>query len=102
MKILNYKAVDKGALKAFFDLVIENWGEMTISCSLFESNGKKWINLPQKEYEKDGQKKYQSLVKFNKMTFDALQKKAIELIDKQEVTKVEPKKPTYEQTECPF
>lgn len=83
MKIINFKSIEKGYLRGFFDVIIEEWG-MTIACSYFDKDGKKWVNLPSREYEKDGQKKYQSLVKFDEARHKKFQDSVLSLIAKGE------------------
>ena len=59
IEILKFEMVNKGSLVARFNVKMHKWGGLVIKdCSLFESNGKKWINLPSRMYEVDGKKKY--------------------------------------------
>jgi hypothetical protein len=45
--------------------------------------GQRWVNLPGKEYEKDGQKKYAPHIRFReKDHWEAFMKQAKEAIDK--------------------
>lgn len=94
MKIINFKALEKGTLRGFFDVVIEEWG-MTISCSYFDKDGKKWVNLPSMQYEKDGVKKYQSLVKFDDARYKKFQDAVLRLIATGEYETVQPKAPLH-------
>jgi len=75
--------MEKGYLRGFFDVYIEPWG-LTMSCSYFDKDGKRWVTLPTREYEKDGEKKYHSLVRFDKERHFKFQDKVLELIDKGE------------------
>ncbi len=105
MKIINFKGVEKGSLRGFFDVVIEEWG-MTIACSYFEKDGKKWVNLPNREYEKDGAKKYQSLVKFDEVRMKKFQDNVLRLIATNEYENFQPKpiqvQPSFTDDDCPF
>ncbi len=92
MKIINFKSLEKGYLRGFFDVVIEEWG-MTIACSFFEKDNKKWVSLPTREYLKDGQKKYQSLVKFDDARHKKFQDAVLGLIAKGEYEELERKQP---------
>jgi hypothetical protein len=59
IEILKFEMVNKGSLIARFNVKMHKWGGLVIKdCSLFESNGKKWVNLPARMYEVDGKKKY--------------------------------------------
>lgn len=92
MKVINFKALEKGSLRGFFDVVIEEWG-MTISCSFFEKDGKRWVSLPTREYEKDGSKKYQSLVRFDDARHKKFQDAVLGLIAKGEYEELQKKAP---------
>jgi len=60
-KIIDFKAYESGALQGFFTLVA---GLFEINnCKFFSKDGKSWVALPQREYEKDGEKKYSPLVR---------------------------------------
>ena len=102
MKIINFKPMEKGYLRGFFDVVIEEWG-MTMAFSFFNKDGKKWVGLPSREYEKDGQKKYQSLVKFDEARNKKFQDKVIAMIDAGEYESMAPRAPAVpSDAECPF
>lgn len=59
IEILKFEMVNKGKLIARFNAKILKWGGIVIKdCTLFEGDGKKWINLPSRQYEVDGKKKY--------------------------------------------
>lgn len=104
MKIINFKSVEKGYLRGFFDVIIEEWG-MTMACSFFDKDGKKWVNLPSREYEKDGQKKYQALVKFDEIRQKKFQESVLALIAKGEYEEFVKKAPPVAapvDDDCPF
>ena len=84
MEILNYKSIMKGCLLGKFDIVIPEWGALTIhECTVFQKEGKRWIALPSKEYQaKDGQKKHYGLIKFDMKVFEKLQAAALSLLEK--------------------
>lgn len=78
IEILKYKAIGKGALIASFSIKLVKNGNMIISnCTLFESNGKRWISLPSKEYEEEGKKKYVAYVYFEDKAINDRFKEAI-------------------------
>ncbi len=59
IEILKFEMVNKGALVARFSVKMHKWGGLIIKdCSLLQSGDKKWINLPSRQYEVDGKKKY--------------------------------------------
>lgn len=84
MEIQNFKPIQKGCLLGKFDIIIPEWGHLTISdCVLFSKEGKRWISLPSREFQsKDGQKKHFSLIKFKPEVFKKLQDAALALLEK--------------------
>lgn len=65
MQIKDYKPINRGVVVCSFTIVCDKWQNFEIrGCTLFESNGKRWISLPSREYEKDGKKKYWPYVSF--------------------------------------
>jgi hypothetical protein len=61
MEITQYTPINKGAIQGSFSMHIK-LGEFMFeinNCTLLMSSGRRWINLPQKEYtDASGQKKY--------------------------------------------
>lgn len=51
VEIGQYKEVNRGALKAFFTLVVYPEGLQIVDCSYFVSGEKRWFNFPQKKIE---------------------------------------------------
>jgi len=84
MEIENYKAVNKGFIVGKFDLLISKWGGMKIcDCVYFAKAEKKWISFPCKEYiNKEGEKKYYHLIKFDSEFFQKMQCKLLEMLGK--------------------
>jgi DNA-binding cell septation regulator SpoVG len=62
-KITNPRLIRKNALIGVFDLEMPS-GLKINGVMLLESNGKRWINFPSKEYTKNGEKKYSPLIEF--------------------------------------
>lgn len=79
-----YKAHPNGHLQGFADFYIDKWGVEINGCSLFMKDGKRWINLPSKEYENgEGEKKFMPLVRFReKEHYGKFMEQAKEAIDK--------------------
>ena len=65
IKVLNLKEINKGSLKCRFDLEFENLGLTVRECTLMEGKHGKWVQMPTRPYEKDGQKKYYPLVSWD-------------------------------------
>lgn len=75
VEVGQYKAVDKGALRAFFTLIIYPSAQKIIDCRYFEKDGQRWFSFPQKEIKKlDGEKSdYIPLISYlNKEYLDQL------------------------------
>jgi hypothetical protein len=87
MKIQNYRVIDKGSCKASFEIFIEQWG-LHILCVLMDKNGSRWLSMPARPFEKDGQKKYQWLTWFEKDHHKRLEEAVIKLIDAGQYEKV--------------
>lgn len=93
VEIGQYRPVNKGALKAYFSVTLHPEAIQIMDCVLFESNGKKWFNFPQKAVQKEGQKTnyYPYIRILDKKTEESLK----ELILKQLET-AEPAEPFYD------
>lgn len=80
MLIENVKDVRKGALIAKFDVVLDNMGVTIRDCSYFNKNGKKWIGMPARQFEKDGKQQYFKLVLIDKEKKPAFERKCFDLL----------------------
>lgn len=91
--IVRYETLNKGALVAKFDVKIQKWGGLIIrDCSLFDSNGKKWITFPSRQYEVEGKKKYFEYLAYeNREIADKLKSAIMDAVSKkQQENKGEP------------
>jgi hypothetical protein len=61
--IINLKAIRKNSLLCAFDVVLAS-GLVLKGVMLHDSHGKRWIGLPSKPYEIDGQQKWAPLIDF--------------------------------------
>jgi hypothetical protein len=67
MDVINYKEINKGALKSKFDVHIKEWGLTIRECVLFQKENRRWIGLPNRQYQsKEGTEKSYDLVVFEK------------------------------------
>ena len=66
MEVINVKEINKGALVKSFDLKLENYGMTIRDCLLMNGKNGKWIKMPSRMYEKDGEKKYYDYVIWDK------------------------------------
>jgi hypothetical protein len=66
IEINDYREINKNTLKAQCTIRLEKWGGFLIKkVKIFQKAESRWISFPSEEYEKDGQKKYYSLVEFD-------------------------------------
>lgn len=83
IECIRYYSVNKGALMGKADLFLPNCGMEIFGCLLFQKNGRKWVNLPSKEYtDQNGEKKYSPLLRFrNQKVFEEFVKQAVKVIE---------------------
>ena len=81
MEITNYKLINKGCLLAKFDVSISDWGLTIRDCGLFEKDGRKWISLPNRQYQsRDGLTKNFDYVVFDQKMRSRFEKACLEKI----------------------
>lgn len=105
-----FTSFPKGSFQGYANIYVEKWGVEIIGCSLFMKDGKRWVNLPSKEYtNKEGEKKYQPLFFFkDKSHYETFCNQVKEAIDKYcaENHTESPKPPeqfeAFNDSECPF
>jgi len=83
MEVIYFRFINKGSMKASFNLLIPKWGYFIIrDICLFEKGNQRWVSFPSKVVEKDGQKKYFSYFTFqNQETLKQFQEKVLQAID---------------------
>jgi|SRR5271170_2447599 len=64
VKILDYKEINSGALKAKVNVEDSESGLIFNKVMIFKKDNNRWINLPQEVYESNGEKKFYRLVHF--------------------------------------
>lgn len=65
MRIEDLRAINHSVLKYSFTVVVTQWSDFYLKeCKLFEKDGKRWVTFPDREYEKNGEKKYMALCGF--------------------------------------
>jgi hypothetical protein len=105
IECLRYISINKGTLLGYADLWVEKMGIEIFGCSLHQKDGRRWVNLPSREYkDKNGETKYQSIIRFrNKSFYERFCKKAKEAIEKKCTEEVkEPQQNICYDEECPF
>lgn len=84
IKVTHFRAHSKNTLQGFFTAQLTNIGLEIRDATLHEKDGKRWIGLPAKPYEKeDGTTGYAFIVKFyEKDKWNQFQKATLEALDK--------------------
>lgn len=92
MEITNYRQIDRGCVRARFDVLVPVWGLILKELTLFEKDGRKWIGLPSRQYQgRDGTAKHFQLVDFSKPIRDRFQVAVLEKIDAGQFQRAVPK-----------
>lgn len=64
IECVRYTPVNKGTLLGFAKIYVPKWGIEIDGITFHEKNGAKWVAMPSKPYEKDGEKKYAPYFRF--------------------------------------
>jgi len=66
IEIIEARHIDKGVLQSVVSVKITNWGNFIIKELTVwkKDNGARWINFPNRTYDKDGVKKHMPLMEF--------------------------------------
>lgn len=63
-QISNWRPRESGSLRGFFSLLLPS--NMIIhDCQLFEKGDRRWINLPTRQYESQGERKFAPIIEFS-------------------------------------
>lgn len=103
IECLKYKPVNKGTLLGYADLFVPKMGIEIFGCSLHQKDGRRWINLPSREYtDNKGEKKFFSIIRFpNKAHMEEFSKQAKEAIERKAMIE-EPKQSSFIDEDVPF
>ena len=83
IEIKFFRKYEKNTLKGFLTVLLQPSGIEIRDLTLHEKNGKRWVNMPNKPYEDEGETKYSYIVffpdkdraqKFQEATLKALDK----------------------------
>ena len=103
VECVSYRPFKKGCLEGFADLWVPKMGLEFYGCTVHSKDGKRWLNLPSKEYEdKDsGERKFRHVVRFrNSAHYTQFGIHALESIDRW--IQANPEFPKDEDEEVPF
>lgn len=83
IQVIKYKAINKNTLQAMIDIKVPKWGNFIIrDISYFKRSDQRWVSMPSRQYEKDGEKKYYSYNMFEDLaTMKQFQEKIMEALD---------------------
>ena len=105
IECIKFKSHVKGALLGFADFSLPKMGIEIYGCSVHQKNGRRWVNLPSREYENEmGEKKYASYIRFiDSQHYSAFIEEALKAVDRkcQELNQQMPE-PDYSTEEVPF
>ncbi len=84
IECLKFQSVNKGSFVGFADFFIPKTGLEIYGCQLFQKEGKRWINMPAREYtNSDGEKKFASYIRYRENSHkDMFTELALKAIDK--------------------
>ena len=63
IECLRFNPVNKHTCLGFADVKVIKWGLVINGISLHSKDGKVWVSLPSKQYEKEGEKKWMPYLK---------------------------------------
>lgn len=103
IECLKFQSVNKGSFVGFADFYIPKTGLEIYGCQLFQKDGKRWINMPAREYTNDaGEKKFASYVRYRENTHkDMFNELALKAIDKK-CAEMQNKPASAAQEDIPF
>ncbi len=84
IECIGFKSVEKGNMLGVANLFLTNVGMEIYGCTLHQKDGRRWVNLPVKEFKdkETGETKYFQFIKFPDSRFhNAFVKGAKEAID---------------------
>jgi len=109
IECIKFKSHVKGHLQGFADFYVEKWGVELTGCALYMKEGRRWVNLPAKEYTNpEGEQKYAPIVRFRKKEhFEAFVNACKKAIDEycaanQQNDDNSAPAPDFDDSECPF
>jgi hypothetical protein len=91
LEVTHYKELNKGPLVSTFTIRLLKLGLEIRECTEWNKNGKRWISLPSRQYEQNGEKKYFSICYFyERENQGVFEKHALEALDKAKATYIPP------------
>lgn len=105
IKISNIEKIEKNSLLASCDVHIVPWKMTLHNVTIFEKGQQRWLGMPSRKWEKDGEEKYQELISWTdegvKKRFRSQIMKAVDAY-LAENPSLEPEPAIQENEEIPF
>ena len=96
IQIVDFRRYEKNTLRGFLTIQLEPSGLQIADICLHQKNGKRWLSMPAKPYEKDGETNWIPIVRFSdRENNDSFQEAALKAFD--DYTNQEP-----DQDDIPF
>lgn len=106
IECIKFKSHKKGNLLGFADIYIKEWGVEIPGFTLWQKDGKRWVNAPSVRYtDKDGMEKSKPFFYFkNKEHWPLFTEKVQKAIDKwcSDNNQQEDPSDSFDDSECPF
>lgn len=104
IECIKFKSVVKGSLMGYADFYVPKMGIEIYGCSLHRKDGRRWINLPSKEYKNElGETKYAPVVRFKeKEHLNLFSEECKKAIDKKCMESPEQNQELPQEQELPF
>lgn len=84
IECIGYREVNKGALEGFANFRLPKIGMEIYGCGVYSKNGRRWVNLPTREYKdpNTNETKYASIIKIiNADHYKKFCEKAVYLVE---------------------
>lgn len=107
IEVLKYKEINKGAMLCSLSVFVEKMGIEINDIIIFQKNGRRWANMPSRQYEKDGETKYFPYLRFRERDHqNAFSDQVVRAMEdycmKQASIQQEPPIPQQPEEEVPF
>lgn len=94
LKVENVRFVEKGFLRAFFDVNIPEWHLTIFGCQYFLKGTSKWVSMPSRKVDVEGEKpKFFPYIKFDKAVQDKFNEACLEALKVVELQPAPAKQP---------
>lgn len=64
IEVIDITPVEKGSVLARCDVRIKPWSMILKNVTVFQKGTQRWLGMPSRQFEKDGEVKYEELIQF--------------------------------------